>query len=214
MNPTTDILNSIVDSSVFIVNSTRRRKVSWNAAQSEMEGTIVKLIILLSVAYFKFGLAQNICSDILNLDCKKTMEVNEKLAHCINNGSTLPNVNVEFPTAYEYELLLKYPKEKFNSSGSVSGTATVTGHSASRGAVCEWDYAMDEDDHRIPRSIRQAVCVDETTYSTGSGEHPLQCRQIFYPINVLKWTCKEGQLKFNFTQQMVSFGCGLEKVNR
>ena len=183
----------------------RRRKVSWNAAQSEMEGIIVKLIILLGVVHFKFGLAQNICSDILNLDCENTMEVNERLAHCINNGSTLPNVNVEFPTA------------KFNSGGTVSGTATVTCHSTSRhgGAVCEWDYAMDEDDHRIPRSIRQAVCVDDTTvYSTVSGKNrtDYQCRRIFYPINVLKWACEKSQLKWSFTQQVVSFGCGLEKV--
>ena len=182
-----------------------------------MEGTIVKLIILLGVAYFKFGLAQNICSDILDQDCEKTMAttVNERLAQCINNGSTLPNVNVEFPTTYEYELLLKHPTEKFNSSGSVSGTPIVTGHSTSRGAVCEWNYATDEDDHRVPRSIRQAVCVDETTeYSTGSDDQRsvYQCRRIFYPINVLKWTCEKRQLKWSFTQQVVSFGCGLEKV--
>ena len=186
-----------------------------NAVQSEMEGIIVKLIILLGVAYFKFGLAQSICSDILDLDCDMatTVAVNEKLAHCINNGSTLPNVNVEFPTVGEYQDLLKYPADYFNRSGSVSDTPFSTGRDASAGAVCRWDYTTDEDDHRVPRSIRHAVCDETTEYTVRDGQITYQCRRIFYPINVLKWTCKDSRVKWSFTQQVVSFGCGLEKVN-
>lgn len=85
-------------------------------------------------------------------------------------------------------------------------------------AVCEWRYKNHFDRHRIPSNISHASCVsEETTYSDAHGTM-YQCRPIWYPMNVLKWGCEDGaienQIKWNFTNELVSFGCSLMRISR
>lgn len=82
-------------------------------------------------------------------------------------------------------------------------------------AVCAWSYKNHFNATRIPSNISHATCNDEDTpYTVDSKIY--QCRQIWYPMNVLKWTCTRvngvTELRWKFTHEPVSFGCSLKKI--
>lgn len=83
-------------------------------------------------------------------------------------------------------------------------------------AVCTWEYRNLSDSQRIPSNISYAYCNDEDTTYTDSFNTEFQCRQMWYPMNVLKWSCSRKnnvtELKWKFTHELVSFGCSLKKI--
>ena len=177
------------------------------------------VVVIAAVGVLSAGLAQATCSHITGKSCEEI--THDLVALCMRDGSTLPNVNISFPSVQQYRDMLTSPLAYYSHTSSGASEQNEPTRLAEPGEpICKWNYVEDTDDYRIPRVIKHATCLNrEDAYfevpknkDETSPRIEYQCRRIFYPINVLRWSCKDSQVKWYFTQEVVSFGCGLEKI--
>ena len=156
---------------------------------------------------------QTACESIRTRSCANI--TSELVLRCIQEKPQIDDVRVPYFGTAEIEKMLEGPNsasdnEEVQQSPDVSGDSDLQNI-----AVCAWSYKNHFDAHRIPSNISHAVCDDEEAdYILGTNTY--ECRKIWYPMNVLKWTCSREngvtELSWTFTHEPVSFGCSLREV--
>lgn len=158
---------------------------------------------------------QTACESIRTLSCASI--TSELVQRCIQEKPQIDDVRVPYFGTADIEKELEGPGNDLNlTDPEVQQSSGLSGASdLQHNAVCTWSYKNHFDDHRIPSNISHATCTNTgTMYTLGGNSY--QCRKIWYPMNVLKWTCSREngvtELDWTFTHEPVSFGCSLERL--
>ena len=154
------------------------------------------------------------CDELNRLACNEIRS--EHVQRCVEENPQIDDVVVQYVGVESIQKAIDDgpdPLPTFDDAQPRQDSLSNFGGSLANNAVCKWSYRNESDPLRIPSSISHATCLDEETTYTTIGGAQYQCRPIWYPMNVLKLSCTEGGKKWNFTYEVVSFGCSLNLLS-